>query len=764
MATVTLPTVGDRSSLEGARAESLIRLGLQPGQWDYLVALAGNPNTGKSTVFNALTGLRQHTGNWPGKTVVRAEGSFGYARDRFKLVDLPGTYSLQAGSTDEEVARDFLLFGRPDVTVVVVDATRLERNLNLVLQILDITDRVVVCLNLMDEARRHGIAVDPERLEKRLGVPVVPTVAREGEGVDRLLAQIHAVASGRRATDPVQVEELPVELDTAVRRMVPAIREAFPGIRNARWVALRLLNADARVEEAVRSGEIGQLRRDTAPPPVTGITVVGSSKPERLEGADPSVGVPTTGPEEVLALASQLRWSLPQDIHDRLTASLYRKAEEIAEAAGASALGQLRSRLDRTLDRLVTSPWTGFPVMLAILMTVFWLTIAGANVPSAMLATLLLDTVHPLLLGVGDQIGMPWWLSGFLFDGVYLATAWVVSVMLPPMAIFFPLFTLLEDFGYLPRVAFNLDALFRRSGAHGKQALTMAMGFGCNAAGVVATRIIDSPRERLIAIITNNFSLCNGRWPTQILLASIFIGTLAPAHLAGFVSASAVVAVAILGVAAMFFSSWLLSRTVLRGEASTFSLELPPYRRPRILQTLYTSLIDRTLIVLWRAVVFAIPAGAVIWLSANIGWDGVSIAERVMSGLDPFGLLVGMNGVILLAYIVAIPANEIVVPTILMLTVLAGGLSGVGEGAGVMFELESARDIETLLRDGGWTLLTAVNVMLFSLLHNPCSTTIYTIYRETRSAKWTAVATLMPLIMGFSLTFVLTQVVALFRG
>jgi ferrous iron transport protein B len=331
------------------------------------------------------------------------------------------------------------------------------------------------------------------------------------------------------------------------------------------------------------------------------------------------------------------------------------------------------------------------------------------------------------------------------------------------MAIFFPLFTLLEDFGYLPRVAFNLDALFRRAGAHGKQALTMSMGFGCNAAGVVATRVIDSPRERLIAILTNNFSLCNGRWPTQILLASIFIGALAPAHLAGLVSASAVVGVALLGVIVMFLSSWLLSRTVLRGEASTFSLELPPYRPPRILQTLYTSVIDRTLIVLWRAVVFAVPAGAVIWLVSNIDVGGVSLAHHIVGGLDPFGLLLGLNGVILLAYVVAIPANEIVIPTILMLTVLTAGIVGMGAGPGVMFEGELV-EVESLLRGGGWTLLTAVNVMIFSLLHNPCSTTLYTIYRETRSWKWTVVSALMPLAMGFAACFLLTQVVRLVAG
>jgi ferrous iron transport protein B len=325
------------------------------------------------------------------------------------------------------------------------------------------------------------------------------------------------------------------------------------------------------------------------------------------------------------------------------------------------------------------------------------------------------------------------------------------------MAIFFPLFTLLEDFGYLPRVAFNLDSLFKKAGAHGKQALTMCMGFGCNAAGVVATRVIDSPRERLIAIITNNFSLCNGRWPTQILIATIFVGALAPAALGGLVSAAAVVFIALLGVVMMFLASWLLSRTVLRGEATSFSLELPPYRPPRVLQTLYTSMIDRTLIVLWRAVLFALPAGAVIWLISNVDVAGASLAVHLVGGLDPLGLLIGLNGVILLAYVVAIPANEIVIPTVLMLTVLTAGIAG-GSGAGVMFELDSVNATGELLRAGGWTLLTAVNLMLFSLLHNPCSTTIYTIYKETRSAKWTTVATVLPLVMGFTVCFLVAQI------
>jgi ferrous iron transport protein B len=457
-------------------------------------------------------------------------------------------------------------------------------------------------------------------------------------------------------------------------------------------------------------------------------------------------------------VASRLRWALPPDFYDALVQRIYEEAQEIAGRSQTTGLKRAAFDLDRRLDRLLTSRWTGWPVMLLLLALVFWITVAGANIPSRLLSHLLIEQGHPWLLGRAQALGVPVWLSGVAIDGGYLATAWVVSVMLPPMAIFFPLFTLLEDFGYLPRVAFNLDSLFRRVGAHGKQALSMTMGFGCNATGVVATRIIDSPRERLIAILTNNFSICNGRWPTQILLATILIGALAPAGLAGLLAAAAVVAVALLGIAFMLGTSWALSHTLLRGEATSFSLELPPYRPPRILQTLYTSVVDRTLIVLWRAVVFALPAGVVIWLVSNVHLGEVSVAERLIGWLDPLGVLVGLNGVILLAYVVAIPANEIVIPTVLMLTVLTTGIAGVGAGAGVMFQLESASAVQEVLAAGGWTLLTAVEVMLFSLLHNPCSTTLYTIYKETGSAKWTTVAALLPLALGFTVCFAVARV------
>ena len=737
---------------------NLRKLGVDMENWDYVVALAGNPNTGKSTVFNSLTGLRQHTGNWPGKTVTRAEGGFQSGGDSYKLVDLPGTYSLLATSFDEEIARDFILFGKPDVTIVVVDATRLERNLNLALQVLEITDRVVICLNLMDEAERRGLTIDHRRLARDLGVPVVPTSARYGEGLDELLQAIAEVASGQTVCKPLRIANRPAALNRVLNRLAGKISETFPGLPNSQWVALRLLDGDDRIMKAVSTGELLHLQDVTASAEAESIP---------LEPAEKDLVVSVEAPEgaaEILTLASELRWQSGPDFHQTLMEGIYTEAARLEERAVTRSDEKQRFDLDRAIDRAVTSRTFGIPLMLLLLMLVFWITIAGANVPSSMLATLLIDNIWNWLRDGAATIGMPWWLSGLLIDGMYLGTAWVVSVMLPPMAIFFPMFTLLEDFGYLPRVAFNLDRAYSRSGAHGKQALTAVMGFGCNAAGIIATRIIDSPRERLIAIITNNFSLCNGRWPTQILIASIFIGALAPAYLGGFIAALAVVTIAVFGILLSFVTSWFLSRTVLRGEVSTFHLELPPYRPPRVLRTIYTSLIDRTIYVLWRAIVFALPAGAVIWLISNINIGGVSLAEHAIVWLNPLGMLVGLSGIILVAYIVAIPANEIVIPTILMLTVLATGIGGFGGGAGVMFELNDTEGTAQILRAGGFTLLMAVNLMLFSLVHNPCSTTIYTIYKETGSAKWTAVASLLPVAMGFALCFVVAQVWRIVAG
>ncbi len=454
--------------------------------------------------------------------------------------------------------------------------------------------------------------------------------------------------------------------------------------------------------------------------------------------------------KQVVEAANQLRRKLDVNFRDAVVEDLYRNAEQIAaRVVQTSSRRKLDS--DYKLDRILTSPVWGLPIMFLLLMIVFWLTIVGANYPSQLLAEGLF-WLEGQMAQLFALAGAPDWLTGFLIHGAYKGLAWVISVMLPPMAIFFPLFTILEDFGYLPRVAFNMDWLFRKAGAHGKQALTMSMGFGCNAAGVIATRIIESPRERLIAILTNNFVPCNGRFPTLIMLATVFVAASFPASISSIVAAGTVVGVVIIGVAVTLIVSWALSRTVLKGEASSFTLELPPYRKPNILRVLYTSLIDRTIFVLWRAIIMAAPAGGVIWLLANVHIGGSSLGHWIANSLDPFGRLLGLDGVILLAYLVAIPANEIVVPTILMIYA----------NAATMFEITEMSQLKALLVDqAGWTLLTAVNLMLFALLHNPCSTTILTMWKETRSAKWTTLGALMPLGIAILVTFVVAQLVRL---
>lgn len=688
---------------------------------DRIIAISGNPNVGKSTVFNALTGAHQHTGNWPGKTVTNAQGTYTYKDKNFILVDIPGTYSIMANSVEEEVARDFICFGNPDSVVVVTDATCLERNLNLVLQILEITQNVVVCVNLLDEAKKKRISIDLDELSIQLGVPVVGTSARSKKGLDVLSEEIYNVSHGLKETFYIKTEYDEI-IEKCISILEPTVQDLVPDKLNSRWISTKLLDIDEDLSNSLNS--------------YLGFDILANSEIE-------------TKLNEINDILNENNID-KELVRDRIVSKIVKKSELIYNSC-IHLENESYNERDRKIDKILTSKLTGIPIMIAMLGVILWITIVGANYPSDILSTFLFwieDQLHILF----SNINAPNWLDSMLISGVYRTLAWVVSVMLPPMAIFFPLFTLLEDSGYLPRVAFNMDKFFKKACAHGKQSLTMCMGFGCNACGVIGCRIIDSPRERLIAILTNNFVPCNGRFPTLIAIITMFFTGLMVSPFQSVLSALILTSIIIFGIVLTLLISKLLSKTLLKGIPSSFALELPPYRRPQIGHVIIRSIFDRTLFVLARAVVVAAPAGLIIWLMSNIIIGDASLFNHCSNFLDPFAKLIGLDGVILLAFILGFPANEIVIPIIIMSYLSTGSI----------LEFDNLESLKTLLVNNGWTYITAICTMLFSLIHFPCATTILTIKKETKSIKWTFAAFLIPTICGIIVCFIVANLLRLF--
>lgn len=675
-----------------------------------IVALAGNPNVGKSTVFNAMTGLNQHTGNWPGKTVSNASGEYTYKNRKFTIVDLPGTYSLMSDNAEEEITRDYICFENPDVVLVVVDATCLERNLLLVLQVLEITNRVVVCVNLLDEAKKKGIFIDLDELSLQLGIPVIGACARSNIGIKELEEAIYNVSNGITRTFSVKLP-----YDEKIENAIEKIN-----LPDYRWLSLKCLENDKKTIDKIKVSSVYDINLDK-------YIIAGLDIKNELNLTD-------------------------EEMRDSIIASIVSKSESIYHLC-VNTKNENYNERDRKIDKLLTSKLTGIPVMILLMGIIFWITITGANYPSQWLSALF-EYIGEHLTAFLQNINTPDFITGPIIDGVYKTVTWVVSVMLPPMAIFFPLFTLLEDSGYLPRIAFNMDSFFRRADAHGKQALTTLMGFGCNACGVTGCRIINSPRERLIAIITNNFVPCNGRFPTLISIITMFFVGTSVAWYNSLMSAGLLVLIILIGIAMTLIVSKTLSHTLLKGVPSNFTLELPSYRRPQFGKVIVRSICDRTLFVLGRAVAVAAPAGLIIWILANVDVNGVSLLNHFTQFLDPFAYHIGLDGVILAAFIIGIPANEIVLPIALM-----AYLSN-----NVMVDAGNLLEMHQLLVANGWTYITAICVTLFSVMHFPCSTTLITIYKETKSLKWTVLSFVIPTLTGLiicSLTFYLSQFVNL---
>lgn len=661
------------------------------------VALAGNPNVGKSTVFNELTGLKQHTGNWTGKTVDLASGIVKKGDTAYRFIDIPGTYSLKPHSKEEEVASEFLCFQRADEAIVVCDATSLERNLYLALQILETGIKTTLCINLLDEARKKGVMLNLPLLSRELGVNVVGTAARDGEGIDKLINSL----SNKTYLTPLKIK-YDASIEQAVEYIIPEIKKLKIDNVNEKWLALRLLEKEASV--------IRYLEKQYSVDQLEGL----------YEAVEKAVNFYNSNSQKEV------------EISEVISANLFKIAEAVAKKA---TVKKPDSEAIYKHDKIFTKRVSSYLVLMLILFVIFYITIIGANYPSQWLSVFF-SFAESKLSAFFTNLGAPVFLKEMLINGGFRVLGWVVSVMLPPMAIFFPCFTFLEDLGLLPRIAYVLDNGFYKAGTCGKQALTTCMGYGCNCVGISGARIIDSKRERLIAILTNTLTPCNGRFPAIIKLISIFFVSFGEKSL---LSALILAMIIVFSLALTLLLSNLLSKTLLKGEASHYILELPPYRKPQPSKILFESVVNRTLFVLGRAVSVAFPAGIVIWILANVSFGKeVNLLAVFCNLFEPLGKAMGMDGETLSAFFLGIPANEIVLPIALMSYLGAGELSGI----------ESTKVISEILYSNGWSNITAVCYIIFSVVHFPCATALITVFKETKSIKWTVLSFLIPTALG----------------